>query len=73
MRKRVTTDLKVYQMPGAERMRLYIDGKQNYLFAAPDFDNQLVVVHCRGRIELSKTKAMQLADMLVDAAEQLAD
>ena len=73
MRKRVTTNLKVYQMPGAERLRWYIDGKQNYLFAAPDFDNNLVVVHCRGRIELSKAKAMQLADMLVDMAEQLPD
>lgn len=54
-------------------MRWYIDGKQNYLFAAPDFENNLVLVHCRGRIELSKTKAMQLADMLVDMAEQLPD
>ena len=69
----MSTDLKVYQMPGAERMRWYIDGKQNYLFAAPDFENNLVQVHYLVRIKLSKNKAMQLADMLVDMAEQLPD
>ena len=69
----MSTDLKVYQMPGAERMRWYIDGKQNYLFAAPDFENNLVLVHYLVRIKLSKNKAMQLADMLVDMAEQLPD
>ena len=69
----MSTDLKVYQMPGAERMRWYIDGKQNYLFAAPDFENNLVQVHYLVRIKLSKNKAMQLADMLVDMSEQLPD
>lgn len=69
----MSTDLKVYQMPGSERMRWHVDGKKNYLYAAPDFENNLVLVHCRGRIELSKHKAMQLADMLVDMAEQLPD
>lgn len=69
----MSTDRKIYQMPGAERIRWYIDGKQNYLFAAPDFENGLVLVHCRVRIKLSKNKAMQLADMLVDMAEQLPD
>ena len=69
----MSTGLKVYQMPGAERMRWYVNGKQNYLFAAPDFENNLVQVHCQVRIKLSKAKAMQLADMLVDMAEQLPD
>ena len=69
----MSTDLKVYQMPGAERMRWYANGKQNYLFAAPDFENNLVLVHYLVRIKLSKHKAMQLADLLVDMAEQLPD
>ena len=69
----MSTDLKVYQMPGAERMRWHVDGKRNYLYAAPDFENNLVQVHCLVRIKLSKNKAMQLADMLVDMAEQLTD
>ena len=69
----MSNDLKVYQIPGAERMRWYIDGKKNYLFAAPDLENNLVQVHCLVRIKLSKNKAMQLADMLVDMAEQLPD
>ena len=73
MRKRVSTDLKVYQMPGAERLRWYANGKQNYLFAAPDFENNLVLVHYLVRIKLPKHKAMQLADLLVDMAEQLPD
>lgn len=67
------TGLKVYQMQGAQRIRWHINGKQNYLFAAPDFENNLVQVHCQVRIKLSKAKAMQLADLLVDMAEQLPD
>ena len=69
----MSTDLKVYQMPGAERMRWRSKGERNYLFAAPDFENNLVLVQCSAGLKLSKAKAMQLADMLVDAAEQLPD
>lgn len=69
----MSTDLKVYQMPGSERMRWRVDGKKNYLYAAPDFENNLVQVHYLVRMKLSKNKAMQLADLLVDIAEQLPD
>ena len=67
------TGLKVYQMPGSQRMRWRSNGERNYLFAAPDFENNLVQVHYLVRMKLPKHKAMQLADMLVDMAEQLPD
>ena len=67
------TDLKVYQMPGAERVRWMKDGKRKNFDAAPDHDRRMVIAYCGARIELPKAKAMMLADMLVDMAEQLPD
>ena len=58
------TDLKVYQMPDAQRVRWTWDGKRKNFDAAPDHGRGLVLVQCSAGLKLSKAKAMQLADML---------
>ena len=67
------TDLKVYQIPDAQRVRWTWDGKRKNFDAAPDHERRMVIAYCGARIELPKAKAMMLADMLVDMAEQLPD
>ena len=64
---------RVNKMPGMQRMRWRIHNEQKYLSMAPDYKRGLVVVWCGRSLKLSKNKAMQLADMLVDMAEQLPD
>ena len=69
----MSTGRKVYQMPDAQRVRWMKDGKRKNFDAAPDHDRRMVIAYCGARIELPKAKAMMLADMLVDMAEQLPD
>ena len=69
----MSTELKVYQTPGAQRVRWTWDGKRKNFDAAPDYERRMVLVYCGARIELPKAKAMMVADLLVDMAEQLPD
>ena len=69
----MSTGRKVYQMPGAERVRWTWDGKRKNFDAAPDHERRMVIAYCGARIELPKAKAMMIADLLVDMAEQLPD
>ena len=69
----MSTELKVYQTPGAQRVRWMKEGKRKNFDAAPDHERRMVLVYCGARIELPKAKAMMVADLLVDMAEQLPD
>lgn len=64
---------RVYRMPGMERLRWRVHNERKSLCVAPDHGRGLVLVQCSAGLKLSKAKAMQLADLLVDAAEQLPD
>lgn len=64
---------RVYKMPGMERLRWRVHNERKSLCMAPDYRRGLVLVYCAPTLKLSKQKAMQLADMLVDMAEQLPD
>ncbi|MFH0412009.1 hypothetical protein ACG98H_07850 [Corynebacterium sp. L4756] len=69
----MSTGRKVYQMPDAQRVRWMKDGKRKNFDAAPDHERRMVIAYCGARIELPRDKALKLADMLVDLAEQLPD
>ena len=71
--RREMIDRKVSAMPGVERMRWRVHNKRQSLCVAPDLERELVLVQCSAGMRLSKNKAMELANILVDVAEQLPD
>ena len=71
--RRGMIDRKVSAMPGAERMRWRVHNRKQTLYAAPDHERERVLVQCSAGMRLTKNKAMELANILVDVAEQLPD
>ena len=71
--KREMIDRKVSAMPGVEHMRWRVHNKRQSLCVAPDHERELVLIQCSAGMKLSKSKAMELANILVDVAEQLPD
>ena len=66
-------DRKVSAMQGVERMRWRVHNRRQTLYVAPDLERERVLVQCSAGMRLSKNKAMELANILVDVAEQLPD
>ena len=71
--RREMIDRQVSAMPGVERMRWRVHNRRQTLCVAPDHEREPVLVQCSAGMRLTKNKAMELANILVDVAEQLPD
>lgn len=64
---------RVFTMPGRQRLSWRFNDYRQNLCVAADQDSQMVLIQCSAGMSMTKKKALQFANILVDVAEQLPD
>ena len=64
---------RVFTMPGKQRLSWKFNNYRQSLCVAADQDTEMVLIQCGAGMTMTKKKALQFANILVDVAEQLPD
>ena len=64
---------RVFTMPGKKRLSWNFNNHRQSLCVAADQDSEMVLIQCGAGMTMTKKKALQFANILVDVAEQLPD
>ena len=64
---------RAFTMPGKQRLSWNFNNYRQSLCVAADQDIEMVLIQCGAGMTMTKPKALQFANSLVDVAEQLPD